>query len=326
MTKTLTLVPIVLLTAIALTRVAAQEGGSIVRLDPAVDDIVPRSARLEKLRDGYEAPNGPALEGPVWVRSGGYLLFSNMPARTIEKWTPDGQLSTYLNLAGFANSDDPAVYSAAGVTLDAEGRLLYCSEARRAVVRVEKDGGQTIVADRYEGTRLSRPNDLTLKSNGALYFTDNPRQPPRPELPAAVYLLKGGVLRQVATQLTSPNGLVLSPDERSLYVNDISKRMVWRFDVNADDTLAGGRVFVDMSAAQGTGGPDGMKVDVRGNIYDSGPGGLWILAPDGKHLGTITTPDRVSNLAFGDADGKTLYLTMHKGLYRIRLNVEGVRP
>ena len=325
MKTTLMLVSIIA-AALSLARIDAQEAGAILRLDPALDDIVPRQAQLEKLRDGYKAPEGPALEGPVWVRNGGYLLFSNMPARTIEKWTPDGRVSTHLSLAEFAGSDDPAAFSAAGVTLDAEGRVVYCSSARRAVVRVETNGMQTIVAEQYEGTRLGRPNDLTFKSNGALYFTDNPRPSPDVTLPPSVYLLKDGRLQRVATQLASPNGLALSSDERHLYVNDISKRVVWRFDVRPDDTLDAGRVFVDMTSAQGMGGPDGMKVDVRGNIYNSGPGGLWILSSDGKHLGTIPTPDRVTNVAFGDSDGKMLYLTLHTGLFRIRLNVEGIRP
>jgi len=304
-------------------RTAAQDAQTVVRLDPAIDRIVPQGAQLEKLRDGYEAKNAPALEGPVWIRNGGYLLFSHMPARTIEKWTTDGQISTYLNLAKAAPSEDPDVFSAAGVTVDRQGRLVYCSQALHAVVRVEMDGRHTVLADRYDGKRLSRPNDLTIKSNGSLYFTDNGRQPQ--ELPNSVYLLKGNRLQPVDTQLSSPNGLALSHDEKYLYVNDISRRTMWRFQVQADDTLANGRIFVDMNSVEGPGGPDGMKVDIQGNIYNSGPGGLWILSPEGKHLGTIMTTDRVTNVAFGDADGKTLYITTHKGLYRIRLNIEGVR-
>jgi gluconolactonase len=219
---------------------------------------------------------------------------------------------------------DSENYLSNGLTFDREGRLVYCSQIGHAIMRIEKDGKHTILADTFEGKRLSRPNDLVFKSNGSLYFTDNGRGPGA--LPSSAYLLKDGRLQIVTRELSSPNGIALSPDEKLLYVNDISRKTVWVFDVQPDDTVTNRRLFVDMNSVKGDGGPDGMKVDKKGNVYDSGPGGLWVLSPDGKRLGTIPTPDRVSNLTFGDADGKTLYITLHNALYRIRLNIEGVRP
>ena len=294
----------------------------IVRLDPGLDAIVPPGAKLEKLGDGFVF-----LEGPVWVRNGGYLLFSNMPEGIIAKWTPDGRISPVVNLTNFIKTTtavDSENYLSNGLTFDPEGRLVYCSQIGHAIMRIEKDGKHTILADKFEGKQLSRPNDLVFKSNGSLYFTDNGRGPGA--LPSSAYLLKDGKLQIVTRELSSPNGIALSPDEKYLYVNDISKKTVWRFDVQPDDTVTNRRLFVDMNSIQGDGGPDGMKVDTRGNVYDSGPGGFWILSPEGKPLGRILTPDRVSNLAFGDADGKTLYIMLHNALYRIRLNIEGVRP
>jgi gluconolactonase len=294
----------------------------IVKLDSALDQIVPPGAKLEKLGDGFVF-----LEGPLWVRNGGYLLFSNMPEATISKWTPDGKISPVVDLTKFIRTTetvDSENYLSNGLTFDREGRLVYCSQIGHAIMRIEKDGKHTILANTFEGKRLSRPNDLVLKSNGSLYFTDNGRGPGA--LPSSAYLLKDGKLQIVTRELASPNGIALSPDEKYLYVNDISKKTVWRFDVQPDDSVTNRRLFVDMNSVKGDGGPDGMKVDKKGNVYDSGPGGFWILSPEGKELGRILTPDRVSNLAFGDADGKTLYITLHNALYRIRLNIEGVRP
>ncbi len=294
----------------------------IVKLDSALDQIVPPGAKLEKLGDGFVF-----LEGPVWVRNGGYLLFSNMPEGAIAKWTPDGKISPVVDLTRFIKTTetvDSENYLSNGLTFDREGRLVYCSQIGHAIMRIEKDGKHTILADTFEGKRLSRPNDLVFKSNGSLYFTDNGRGPGA--LPSSAYLLKDGRLQIVTRELSSPNGIALSPDEKLLYVNDISRKTVWVFDVQPDDTVTNRRLFVDMNSVKGDGGPDGMKVDKKGNVYDSGPGGLWVLSPDGKRLGTIPTPDRVSNLTFGDADGKTLYITLHNALYRIRLNIEGVRP
>jgi gluconolactonase len=310
------------LAAILLLTAIWFQSNPIVKLDSALDAIVPPGAKLEKLGDGFVF-----LEGPVWVRSGGYLLFSNMPEGNISKWSSDGKISPVVDLTNFIkrpNEGEAENYLSNGLTFDKEGRLVYCSQIGHAIMRIEQDGKHTILVDNFEGKPLSRPNDLVFKSNGSLYFTDNGRGPGA--LPSSAYLLKNGKLQIITRELASPNGIALSPDEKYLYINDISKKTVWRFDVLPDDTVTNRRLFVDMNSVQGDGGPDGMKVDKRGNVYDSGPGGLWILSPEGKQLGRILTPDRVSNLAFGDADGKGLYITLHNALYRMRLNVEGVRP
>ena len=303
----------------------------VKRVDPALDTIVPQGLTIEKLADGFIF-----TEGPVWVPDG-YLLFSDPNANTIYRWTPDGQVSVFRTKSGYAGVD-VAEYGqpgSNGITLDAEGRVTIDEHGNRRVVRIEKTGAVTVLADRYQGKRLNSPNDLVYRSDGALFFTDPPFglpkafQDPRKELPfSGVYSLKDGQLRLVARDLDGPNGIAFSPDERYLYVAnwDEKKKVVMRYRANADGTLDEGAVFFDMTSAAGEDALDGIKVDVRGNLYVSGPGGLWILSPEGKHLGTIVGPEHPHNLAWGDADGRTLYLTAQTGLYRIRLNVPGVRP
>jgi gluconolactonase len=303
----------------------------VKRVDPALDAIVPQGLSIEKLADGFIF-----TEGPVWVPDG-YLLFSDPNANTIYRWTPDGQVSVFRTKSGYAGVD-VAEYGqpgSNGITLDAEGRVTIDEHGNRRVVRIEKNGAVTVLADRYQGKRLNSPNDLVYRSDGALFFTDPPFglpkafQDPRKELPfSGVYSLKDGQLRLVARDLEGPNGIAFSPDERYLYVAnwDEKKKVVMRYRANADATLDEGAVFFDMTSAPSEDALDGVKVDVRGNLYVSGPGGLWILSPEGKHLGTIVGPEHPHNLAWGDADGRTLYLTAQTGLYRIRLNVPGVRP
>ncbi|MGQ0502515.1 MAG: SMP-30/gluconolactonase/LRE family protein [Panacagrimonas sp.] len=202
------------------------------------------------------------------------------------------------------------------------------------VIRLEADGGETVLADR-DGGRLNSPNDLVYKSDGAIYFTDPffglPKfeQDPRKELPyQGVYRAKDGVVTLLTRELSGPNGIAFSPDERFLYVGnwDDHRKVVMRYPVNADGTLAAGSVFIDLTAARGEDAIDGVKLDRAGNVYVSGPGGLWIVSPAGKHLGTVVTPRHAHNFAWGDADGKTLYLCARDRLYRMRLNIEGLRP
>ena len=190
----------------------------------------------------------------------------------------------------------------------------------------------TVLADRYEGKRLNSPNDLVYKSDGGLYFTDPPfglpkvYDDPAKELPfSGVFLLKDGKLQLLTTELKGPNGLAFSPDERYLYLDnwDVEKKVVMRYEVRPDGSLTNGTVFFDMTSVPGEIALDGLKVDRAGNIYVSGPGGVWILSPDGKHLGTIKGPELPANFAWGDSDGRTLYMTARTGLYRIRLNIPG---
>jgi gluconolactonase len=321
----------------------AQDAGRVTRLDPALDDLIPSSVKIEKLADDFGF-----LEGPVWVHTGkqGYLIFSDIPANEIKKWTPDGKVSVFLEKSGFTGVDSAGVgyqlnngravvtlLGSNGVTLDKQGRVVFCQHGDRAVVRLEKNGKRTVLASRYEGKRLNSPNDLVYKSDGALYFTDPPyglaklHDDPKKELPfEGVYLLKGGKLQLLYKDFKAPNGIAFSPDEKYLYVDDSASKTYWRFEMQPDDTIANGKLFFDMSSSKATGVPDGMKVDKKGNIFGVGPGGVWVLSPEGKHLGTISPTEDPANLAWGDADGKTLYMTARTGLYRIRTNTAGIRP
>lgn len=308
----------------------------LVKKEPAFDAIVPANAKLEKLATGFLF-----TEGPVWVpasdASPGYLLFSDPNANTIYRWSQDGQVTVYKTKSGYTGVDigDYNQPGSNGLTLDKEGRVTIDEHGNRRVVRQEKTGFITVLADKYEGKRLNSPNDLVYRSDGALFFTDPPfglpkfSDDPRKELPySGVFCLRDKTLRLVSSELKGPNGIALSPDEKYLYVGnwDPEKKIVMRYDVNADCTLANGTVFFDMTSARGEDALDGVKVDQQGNVYVSGPGGLWILSADGKHLGTLKGPEHPHNLAWGDDDGKTLYLTAQTSVYRIRLNIPGVRP
>jgi gluconolactonase len=222
-----------------------------------------------------------------------------------------------------------------GLTLDKEGRLTINEHGNRRVTRLEKNGQLTILANRYQGKRLNSPNDLVYRSDGALYFTDPPFglpkffDDPRKELPfSGVFCLIGGELKLVSTDLTGPNGLAFSPDEKYLYVDDWDdkRKVIMRYAVHPDGSLSDGEIFLDATNERDENAWDGMKVDQNGNLYLSGPGGLWIISAEGKHLGTVVGPEHPHNLAWGDEDGKTLYLCAQTGLYRIRVNIPGVRP
>jgi gluconolactonase len=305
----------------------------IIRRDPALDDIIPASARIEKLAEGFLF-----TEGPVWVprtaTTDGFLLFSDPNANTIYRWSPDGQVSVFRTKSGYTGVDirEYGQPGSNGLTLDRAGRLTINEHGNRRVTRLEKTGALTVLADRYQGKRLNSPNDLVYRSDGALYFTDPPFGLPkffddaRKELPfSGVFCLNNGELKLVATDLSGPNGIAFSPDERYLYVGnwDLTKKVVMRYEVRPDGTLANGRVFFDMTGASGEDAIDGIKVDQRGTLYVSGPGGLWIISAEGTHLGTVTGPEHPHNMAWGDDDRRTLYLTAQTGLYRLRLNGPG---
>jgi gluconolactonase len=309
----------------------------LTRNDPAFDRIVPTGAQVEKLAGGFQF-----TEGPIWVpkssASDGYLLFSDPNNNVIYRWTQDGQVSIYMTKSGYRGTDigEYGQPGSNGLTLDSEGRLSINQHGNRRVVRLEKNGQITVLADRYEGKRLNSPNDLVYKSDGALYFTDPPFglpkffDDPRKELPySGVFRISpDGKLVLVSTDLKGPNGIAFSPDEKYLYVDnwDTAKKVVMRYRVEPDGTLSHGEVFFDMTSTPGEDALDGMKVDVEGNLYVSGPGGIWVLSPEGKHLGTIAGPEHPHNFTWGDDDGKTLYLCAQTGLYRIRLNIAGIRP
>lgn len=303
----------------------------VVRFDPALDAIVPANPKIFKLADGFQFS-----EGPIWMKSGD-VLFSDPNANKIYKYAASGTLSVFKNNSGYSGKDVGEYFQPGsnGLTLDPEGRLTISEHGNRRITRLEKDGKLTVLAARFEGKRLNSPNDLVYRSDGTLFFSDPPfglpksYDDPRKELPySGVFALYRGQLKLVSTDLKGPNGIALSPDERYLYVGnwDPEKKIVMRYVANPDATLSGGEVFFDMTSAPGQDAIDGIKVDQQGNLYVSGPGGLWVLSPAGKHLGTIKTPKHPHNLTWGGEDGKTLYLTAQSALYRIPLNISGIRP
>jgi gluconolactonase len=310
---------------------ATGAGGRIVRLDPAVDRIIPAGARLEKLAGGFQF-----TEGPVW-HPDGYLLFSDPNANTIYRWSPEGSISVFRTKSGYSGVDIGAYHQPGsnGLTLDPKGLLTINQHGNRRVVRLERPGSLTVLADRYEGKRLNSPNDLVYRSDGTLYFTDPPFglpkafDDPAKELPfSGVYMVRDGKVTLLTRELSGPNGIAFSPDERFLYVDDwdLARKVLMRYEVRADGTLGAGRVFYDFTAEPEPVALDGIKLDQEGNVYVSAPRGVWILSPEGKPLGRIEPPEHDANFAWGEADGRTLFLTASTGLYRIRLSIPGVRP
>lgn len=304
---------------------------TFVRLDPRFDSLVPRDAALEKVADGFNW-----VEGPVWDRKKNYLLFSDIPANSIYKWKKGKGTSLFLKPSGYTGTApfEGREPGSNGLLFDSQGRLVLCEHGDRRVARLESNGKKTTLADRYEGKRFNSPNDAVYKSNGDLYFTDPPFglpkvfNDPQRELDfCGVYRLsKNGKVTLLTKEVRLPNGIAFSPDEKTLYVTDVdSENPAWlAFDVKADGTIANKRVFFDARpfAARMPGAPDGLKVDQKGNLFASGPGGVYVFSSDGRHLGTIETKGRVSNCGWGD-DGSVLYITADKTIYRIKLNTRG---
>lgn len=325
----------VLFIGVSLPIGAQAPAGEIVRLDPALDKIVPKGAKVEKVFGGIRF-----AEGPVWIRQGGYLLFSDLPSNAIMKWTPGGMPEVYRKPVFTGPFPDGVQIGTNGLALDPMGRLVAAEHGNRRISRTEKNGTISILADRYEGKRLNSPNDVVVKNNGDVYFTDPtglyrtyPDGPdkPKPELDFnGVYRISaGGKLDLLTKEIGYPNGIAFSPDEKKLYVANSRPDKYWMvFDVTADGGITNGRKFADVTKEPGEGVPDGMKVDRAGNIYATALTGVQMFSPDGKRLGTVITPEVAANCAWGDADGKTLYITARTSIYRIRLNIAGagVRP
>jgi gluconolactonase len=305
--------------------VSSVQAQLIERLDKALDDLIAPDAKLELVVDLGETGS---VEGPTWMLDpkspdGGYFLFSNRGPREIAKWSKITGLASAYDLIKLLPGMEAETSSSSGIALDPQGRLVICSAAVHAVVRIEKDGTTTQLAHLVNGYPLNRPNDLTIKSNGSIYFTDNSRDTTG-RAPPAVYLIKDGEMTEIINDLVRPNGITLSPDEMVLYVNDSEGRRLFRYDVLPDDTVANGNLLINMGARnKEPGTADGIKTDLKGNIYNTGPGGLWIISPEGKQLGRIRTPERLTNLAFGGTDGKTLFITGHEMLFSIQVMVPG---
>jgi gluconolactonase len=315
----------------------AEVNVEVVRLDPRIDRIVPQNPKLWKLAEGFQF-----TEGPLYLRDREVLLFSDPNANRIYEYDPagGGSLRVFRERSGYDGAD-VAQYrqpGSNGITRDPRsGRITLAEHGRHRVSQLPEGGtaDAVVLADAFRGHRLNSPNDLVFRSDGTLFFSDPPFglprlfDDPRKALPySGVYALRGGELAVLATELSGPNGVALSPDERFLYVTnwDTERKVVMRYAVAPDGGVSDGRVLFDMTGAAGAEALDGIKVDREGNLYVSGPGGLWILAPDGTHLGTLRGPRLPANFAWGDADGKSLYLTARSALYRTRLLIEGVRP
>ena len=297
----------------------------------ALGRIVPPDARLERVAGGFEF-----TEGPVWTRDGA-LLFSSPNTNTIYRWAPAGTVTVFRPKSGYTGTDIGryAQPGSNGLTFDSEGRLTVCQHGNRRVIRVEPHGNITVLAETYAGKRLNSPNDLVYASDGTLYFTDPPFglpevfADPKKELPfSGVYRVRDSVVSLITPELAGPNGIALSPDERYLYVGnwDPDRKVVMRYTRGTGGSVTGAEVFFDMTGAEGEDAIDGLKVDVVGNVYVCGPSGIWLLSPRGEHLGTVRLPESPHNLAWGDEDGRTLYITALTSIYRIRLGFPGVRP
>jgi gluconolactonase len=293
----------------------------IERLDPALDQIVSSSAEIRHLADGYGGEHGPA-EGPLWWREGGYLLFSDIHNNRRMKYEPGKGASLFLEPTNRAN----------GLTRDLQGRLIACEHDTRRVTRLEPDGSLTVICNSFQGRQLNRPNDVVVKSDGSIYFTDPWTSPEARQqwdlIFSGVYRLTPdlGTLTLLVEDFVLPNGLAFSPDESVLYINDSRRGHIRAFDLMPSGMLARqtDRVFADLRGAE-PGVPDGMKVDVAGNVYCGGAGGIWIMDPKGKKLGRIAHgAPATTNIAFGGGDWKTLYFTSRNHLGAVDLNVSGI--
>ena len=310
---------------------SSASGPAIERKHPRFDSLVPPDARLEEVAGGFEW-----VEGPLWSKSEGRLYLADIPRNRVVFWSEATGVRPFLERSGYTGA---AAFTGRepgsnGMTFDRDGRLVICQHGDRRIVRLEKDGTRTVLADRFEGKRLNSPNDAVFRANGDLYFTDPPFGLPRtfddPQKDLSfqgVYrVTPNGRVTLLTKELRAPNGIVFAPSEKTLYVAnaDAARPVYMAYDVRGDGTLGPGRVFFDASewAKTDKGLPDGMKVDVAGNLFAAGPGGLHVFAPDGTHLGTFRTGRLTSNCGWG-GDGRDLFITADKVLYRVRLTTRG---
>lgn len=297
-------------------------------VDPAFLRLIPADTVVERIAGGFTF-----TEGPVW--NGDHLLFSDIPNNRIVRWRelPEGpEVTTFKHPSGWPLDQPTEVRGKGsnGLTLDRQGRLIACEHGNRRVSRYEADGSLTVLADAYEGKRLNSPNDVVVRSDGAIFFTDPPYglvdHTVGKELPyhGVFRLDTDGTLMLLVDDFERPNGLAFSPDEQTLYIDDTARKHIRAFDVDAPGSLANGRIFADLNVP-GDGAPDGLKVDTEGNVYCTGTGGVWVLNAAGTVLGKIVTPDIAANVGWGGADWQTLFLTARPSVYRLRVTVPGIR-
>jgi len=306
--------------------------GKIVRFDDRADGLIPSDAEIELLASGFEWS-----EGPLWVQDadGGYLLFSDIPRNSVMKWKQGEGISLFMKPSGYTGvADYGREPGSNGLTVDLQGRIIFCEHGDRRISRLEKGGGKKTLADNYNGKRFNSPNDAAVKSNGDIYFTDPPyglpqqHRDPRRELDfCGVFRLStSGEVTLLTKEMTRPNGIAFSPDETILYVaqSDSKNAIIRAFGVKSDGTLARGKVLYDFTELMGKlpGSPDGLKVDHQGNLFATGPGGVYIITAGGRLLARIHTGKRTSNCAWG-GDGSVLYMTVDDYLCRIRTRTTG---
>lgn len=306
--------------------------GRLYTIDSALNQVIQPGTPVQKIADGFSF-----TEGPVWHPEG-FLLFSDPNTNTIYKYDPSfGNVTVYISHSGYTGTDIGEYHQPGsnGLAIDQQGRLIVAQHGNRRIIRHEKKGPVTILSDHFDGKRLNSPNDLVLKSDGTIYFTDPPYGLPdffldrRKELPyQGVYMIRQGKTTLVTTDLGGPNGIAFSPDEKYLYVTNWDIRdihhtkTIWRYEVRSDGTLMNGKIFFDFNLTEDEEALDGLKIDRKGNLFVSAPGGVSIISPEGKLLGKIVTPERPANMAWGD-DGNTLYMTAHSSLYKIRVQTGG---
>jgi gluconolactonase len=317
----------------------AETVGSVERLDPALDALIPQDAKIEKLCEGFNWS-----EGPVWKE--GAVLFSDVPENIVYRWKEGMEKAEVFLKPSGLTTPTPGFreQGSNGLALDGEGRLILCQHGDRRIARLVASGGATVagapgqmfetIADRWEGKRFNSPNDLAIRKNGEIYFTDPPygleklNDSPLKEIPFnGVYRVgTDGKVTMLTKEVSFPNGIAFSPDEKTLYVANSKELHIRAYPVKEDGTLGEGRMFFDagkLRAPDRKGSCDGLKVDATGNVWATGPGGVLILSPEGKHLGTILTGQATANCGWGD-DGTTLYMTADMFLCRIRTSAKGV--
>jgi gluconolactonase len=310
--------------------VSAQSVGEVIILKNAMNSIASKETKIEKLADGFQF-----VEGPLW-HPDGYLVFSDIPANKIMKYVPGQGVSVYLENSGFVGSEDEITGQGSnGLTFDLSGNLIICQHGARQILKADMAGNFTPLARQYGGKRLNSPNDVIVKSDGTIFFTDPPwglskgMNDPAKELDfQGVFMLKNGSLVLIDNSLKLPNGIAFSPDEKYLYVTDSegNNKLYYRYELAGNGTVIEKKLFFDASELKGEGGPDGIKVDSKGNCYFTGPGGVLVISPKGEHLGTISPPEIPANIGFGGKDGKTLFMTCRTGLYSIELKLAGIVP